>query len=198
MSMVRWALSASVVCALVGCGPAEDKPDAGVDFFIAQQSDFADYRSWQQYTVADLPLDEPGDGGTDADGGTVDAGEHGGGKHIAYINHVPESGSQLFPTGTIIVKEALDADGQPTDRIHAMVKRNGGFNAQGAFGWEWFELTPSTQGVPVIRWRGAEPPNGSGYVDPGTTNPAGDCNKCHGVASTNDYVQSKPLRLSSF
>jgi hypothetical protein len=179
---------------LVGCGAVEETPhapDAGEEppaFFIATQSDFANYKSWPKFIVA----------GEGVDAGSSGSSEHGAGVHIAYVNHRPSHGSEQFPTGTIIVKETLDANGAASSRIHAMVKRNGGFNEYGAHGWEWFELTPSTQGVPVVRWRGPNPPGDSSYDDELDDNPTGDCNTCHAVAVANDHVRSGPLKLTGF
>ncbi len=41
-----------------------------------------------------------------------------------------------------------------------MVKRGGGFNAEGAVGWEWFELTERDDESVAIKWRGVSAPSG--------------------------------------
>lgn len=192
-------------------GPEEEAPDAGSpqvgDFFIARQIDFKHFRDWPKYKVftatdgGTAPADAgDSDGGFDADGGVDDpnaVGPHPPGDRYAYINKLPPPGSTIFPTGTIIVKTAIGADGNEDKHIHAMVKRNGGFNAKGAVGWEWMELVPAADGSPVILWRDSAPPDGTGYFDPGTLGPQGDCNTCHAASRENDFVRSEPLQLKN-
>jgi hypothetical protein len=73
-----------------------------------------------------------------------------------------------------------------------MAKRGCGFNAAGARGWEWMELSETPDGVTVV-WRGLGPPAGEVYGG----DPAG-CNSCHAACSDNDSVCSSPLRLTGF
>jgi hypothetical protein len=215
------------IVALAGCGADDKLPtqddgpaDAGStgnpDFFIARQIDFKNFREWPMYKVhtevdggtemQDENGDAPdagvdtSDAGFDTDGGSFDAGQvaHPVGDRYAYINKLPPSGSEKFPTGTIIVKTTIGLDGVEDKHIHAMVKRNGGFNSKGAVGWEWMELVPAADGSLVILWRDSSPPDGSGYFDPGTLGPQGDCNACHAMSRDNDFVQSVPLQLKNF
>ena len=52
--------------------------------------------------------------------------------------HAPH-GARRWPVGSILVKTV--ENGEPPDwTIHAMVKRGGRFNREGAIGWEYFEL----------------------------------------------------------
>lgn len=147
--------------------------------FIALQRDFASFRDW---TVLDL-------------GVRTHAGVEGPTR--VYCNRIPPPGLSHFPNGTIIVK-SLES-GEPSSwPVHAMVKRGGGFNAQGAFEWEFFDLQLSAAGVPVIVWRGEGPPSGHGY---GSTPGAGevaeeieDCSGCH-KSETNDAVLTEDLDL---
>lgn len=153
--------------------------------FLAQQRDFADYDDW-------MPFD------------TEVSDEHGGvvGTVTEYLNRLPDEGSEAFPVGTMIVKTVQPAKGEPP-AIHAMAKRGGAFNKQGALGWEYFELKKSDTGTPVILWRGPRPPSGEQYRsllrmnDLDDSRMEVDCNGCH-MLSHNDAVLSSALDLSSF
>lgn len=110
---------------------------------------------------------------------------------IEYLNKPPPSGSAEFPIDTIIVKEGTD--GAVLGRLYfAMVKRSATWNADGARGWEWFELENLAEGSVRIVWR-REPPLGDMYGgDPSST-----CNTCH-VQCGNDSVCAKAVQLSQF
>jgi hypothetical protein len=135
--------------------------------FIAQTRDFAPYKEWMVY---------------EHDVST----EHGGlvGTTTKYVSEMPDATTHEFPIGSMLVKsvKALSADALT---IHAMAKRGSGFNANGARGWEYFELQLNSKGVPYILWRGEEPPSGEQYqallgataTDQPTTE--GKCNDCH-------------------
>jgi hypothetical protein len=186
---MSWLLVALSAFSLAGCtahhpnnsgsdgGPTDGgPPDAGVvdagPIFIALDRDFANYNTWQNFT-----LDDP------------DAG-----LRNIYIKQLPPHGSTSFPVGTIIVKEAPDSTVANGIGVHAMVKRGGGFNDEGATNWEWFDLINDGQGNVTINWRGATPPVSGGYGGPaGTT-----CNDCHEQAYSNDFVQTPQLKLSNF
>ena len=163
---------------------AEDGTAAAT--FLAQNADFADYKSWPSIVV-----------GT----GTIPNG-HQTTERIIYINALPADDAEAFDVGTVIVKEGSgkEAEGETGDEIHAMVKRGGTFNAAGASGWEWFELAPSTTGSMLIKWRGEQPPDGESYgcVAGVCETGFGQCNECHGGARANDFVLSEPLKLGSF
>jgi len=150
--------------------------------FIALQRDLRDFRDWTFFELREVEM-------------------HAGisGPVVVYINRIPEAGSDAFPVGTIVVKTVEIGD--PTNWVvHAMVKRGGMFNDQGAFGWEYFDLAINADGVPVILWRGEEPPSGHGYESlPGLTRePTAevDCNSCHAAADDNDSLLSEPLDLA--
>lgn len=161
---------------LVACQP--DPPEVDIlperATFIALARDFAGFRDFGQLELGE----RPGQGET-----------HPGGKLVAYVNSVPKPGAREFPVGTIIVKENL-SKGAESKKIFAMVKRGGGFNAEGAVGWEWFELKENGRGV-AIGWRGVGAPDGESYGG----DPMGSCNGCHQMALHNDYVLSSALRL---
>ncbi|HEY2735802.1 MAG TPA: hypothetical protein VGI70_17515 [Polyangiales bacterium] len=145
------ASRSGVLLALCLCACLDDKGaetgDAGAEpsSFLANQTDFAKYPTWKQYEQDAV----------DDHGGIV-------GKTTEYLNQMPPAGATAFPIGTIIVKtqEAQDT-GMTT--IHAMAKRGDGFNAGGTLNWEFFELALNTGGVPIIVWRGADPPTGEQY-----------------------------------
>ena len=168
--------------ALPGCLDHDLAPGADGSF-VAMQSDFAGYASWEAF-------------GVEAGGAENQIGGHSGDRTV-YINALPEEGAPgaAFAVGTILLKVAqpVDGSGDTGPDVHAMVKRGDGYNP-GAPGWEWFDLVLSG-GVPVINWRGAAPPEGGGYqagsLD--TANPDGDCNSCHSAAYDNDYVHTVPL-----
>jgi hypothetical protein len=144
--------------------------------FVALTRDFQDFRDWGYLSL----------GQRAAQGDT-----HAEGELRVFINALPLAQSDRFPVGTMIVKEALanQSEGQPK-RHFAMVKRSADFNAQGAKGWEWFELTEA-QDVVAVGWRGLGAPDGETYGG----DPAGSCNGCHQMAARNDYVLSKVLEL---
>ncbi len=81
-----------------------------------------------------------------------------------------------------------------------MAKRGGDYNADGAVGWEWFDLDLARSGEPLVDWRGPEPPAGRGYEcalgeDDAGAEGVGDCNICHLSAASNDFVLSPVLDL---
>ena len=166
-------------CAAEEAGPADP---AAPEYFLAQQRDFEDFRDWMAF-----PLEGPA------------AHPQTTGQTTVYINRLPGSGTQHFAVGTMIVKTNEDpSSGELT--IHAMVKRGGEYNADGALGWEFFELVINADDVPVLVWRGAVPPDGEGYtLQPGTGSDAdagveAPCNGCH-TSDVNDAVLDDALDL---
>jgi Cytochrome P460 len=147
--------------------------------FVAYASSFAGFQNWS--TAQATAENDAGDG------------LHGVGPLEVYWNQAPPHGSTSFPVGTIIVKETEETD--PTARIvFAMVKRGDGYNATGANGWEWFSLQNNDDCTVTILWRGLVAPPGQTYANQAI----GDCNGCHGLASSNDYVWDSALLLSNF
>ena len=186
----RWSsLSSSLWLgvAVAGAGTAgclDDQLDpaqisAPVGTFIALERDFQGFRGWRRIQVGDAVI---------ADG-------HAAGPRFAYVSSLAADGS--YPTGTMIVKTVETGD-ETTWTIHARAKRGGGFNAQGALGWEWFELHTFTSGQTSILWRGEKPPADHGYEAlPGlgaTTSSEASCNSCHTGASDGDSILAPPLR----
>lgn len=167
-----------MILLLAACLDHDPIPGTEGEAFIALQSDFADFRSWPATPVA-----------------TADTG-HAAGDRVVYLSQSPAAGSTSFPTGTILVKTIATESGED---LHAMAKRGGGFNPEGALGWEWFELVAADDGTPVIKWRGLTAPEGEAYgALPGSEGDtadsiSGDCNVCHGGASGNDFVWTVSL-----
>src|SRR5262245_43626420 len=89
--------------------------------FIALDNDFADFREWMVFML--------------------DAKTHAAAKGPVnvFLNKLPPAGATKFPTGTIVVK-TVEAGEPSAWTIHAMVKRGGNFNANGALNWEFYEL----------------------------------------------------------
>jgi hypothetical protein len=145
------------------------------EVFVAMERDFQGFRSWGS---ALLNVDE-------AQGVT-----HQQGQRRVYINAFPPLLTALFPTGTMIVKEA-QADAEGRVRLFGMVKRGAGFNAGGALGWEWFELKERDDKSVGIAWRGLGAPDGEVYGG----DPSGTCNTCHQQSAKGDFVQSRALQL---
>jgi hypothetical protein len=177
MSSLRRAFrSSSLAIVLVACSAspeeaAQPQPTSSVrDPFVAFSDDFKGFHAWEKMFIPAGELDDP---------------IHGGNRSI-YVNKRPAKGSKEFPVGTIIVKQMQDPGGQ----TFAMVKRGGGFNADGAVGWEWFRLVEQSGGV-WIAWRGVGPPDGETYGGAS----GGVCNGCHFAGKDNDWVQYEGLKL---
>lgn len=167
---LRLALFAMLLGACSAPADASE-PARGVrDPFIAFAGDFEGFRGWERMFIPAAELDDP---------------VHGGNRAI-YVNRRPPKGSAQFPVGTIIVKQMESTGGQ----TFAMVKRGGGFNPDGAVGWEWFRLVESNGSV-SIAWRGVGPPDGETYGGAA----GGVCNGCHFAGRDNDWVQYPGLKL---
>ena len=95
---------------------------------IALASDFQGYETWESIV---LPA---------VDGGTA----HSADARTVFIKQRPPGGSTEFPVGTLIVKQ------MPFNTL-AMGKRGGTYNANGAKGWEWFDLERHSSGAEIGR-----------------------------------------------
>jgi hypothetical protein len=170
---------ASLIGASCGSGSGTDPGEVEPGTFLAFASDFSGYHTWTSFPA-----------GTDPVPGSI----HLLGPRTAYINRIPAHGSTELPVGTIIVKEVASGDPAMRDVI-ARVKRGGSYNADGARGWEWFELRNTADGGAVIVWRGVGPPvGGCSYL--GTV--GGGCNLCHAGSTDDESIQVPALRPSSF
>ncbi len=155
--------------------------------FIALQSNFLDFRSWPSASLGKGDHLHP---------------ESAGEKRI-YINALPKPGQDTFPVGTIIVKTVAPNTNMTSWQVHAMAKRGAGFNASGAFEWQFFELALDKSGDVTLLWGGEHAPDGESYrtaivaADGSEEILEQDCNDCHRSAA-NDAVLSKVLNLDSF
>jgi hypothetical protein len=179
--MVTVMVGAATACPFL---PDHQLERAG-DVFIAQSADFGGYRDWPSVVVATTP----------------DASGHNAAPRTVYVSQLPAEGATEWPVGTVLVKEGsgLEASGQTGTQTHAMVKRGGSFNVQGARGWEWFEVGITTTNTVAIQWRGERPPDGESYgclIADCSGAQSLVCNDCHGAAD-NDHVLSEPLQLSA-
>jgi hypothetical protein len=172
----------ALALALTSCADeAGDDPEV----FIALQRDFADFQRW--------PVLWQGDGDT--------VPGHPAGARTVYGD--VHADGEVFGAGSMLVK-TIDVDPADLDPgaaagplVFAMVKRGGAFNPE-ANGWEWFELTISDDGQPLVVWRGEKPPNGECYgctpgLMPGVDLEMASCTACHAGAGDNDLVYSVPL-----
>jgi hypothetical protein len=173
-------LPLAAAAALVACTETDAQTSDG-GTFTPVQGDFQSFHSWQSFTFMGEAI--------------PDSPHLAAGPRTDYVNQRPAPGAKEFPVGTIIVKEL---DGSPqidpltARQVFAMVKVGGGYNAQGAVDWEWYELQNNADSSVSILWNGVVPPAGEKYANTGIT-----CNACHGGAQANDYVQSPPLQLSA-
>lgn len=156
--------------ALLGAGCSEPAPAT----FIAFERNFQGFREWAGGSFEELP----------ARGQTHFAGDQ------RYFISGPKRTGPEFPVGTVIVKQAR-LDARPEGQLFAMVKRGGRYNAAGAAGWEWFELSERADHTVAIKWRGVSAPSGENYG----ADPHGTCNECHREAKANDFVKSPALAL---
>ena len=162
-----------------GASGSGDAGTGGADpgeAFVAFTDSFAGFMSWPSFYLGEVPPttnEMPG-------------------PRTVYINKLPPHGSKTFPVGTVIVK-AIQIGEPKTWQIFAMAKRGADFNALGAVGWEWFELSLQFDALNIL-WRGNAPPSGMGY---GGGVSGGVCNTCHGGAKANDFVQDTFLQLSA-
>lgn len=176
MRPVRQAACFFLLVATAACASSDGDadPSGSGETFLAFPTSFQNYKSWEKFAVA----------------APVSNDVHTAGPRTEYLNKRPPKQSKAFPVGTIIVKEL--EDGPEADRkVFAMVKRGGTYNAEGARGWEWFELKNGAGGAVSINWRGLGPPSGEGYGG----DKDGGCNTCHGASRDNDFVTSPGLSL---
>ncbi len=183
-------MKACLILAAVGligaCGDDSSKDDvnpvantaAVVEPFIALERDFKGFEKWDSFALGMSPAM-----------GTV----HVAGKRSDFLNRRPPAGATTFPVGTIVVKVIEPMEPGGTGQIFAMVKRGGGYNDEGAVGWEWFELEVNKGQAPIIAWRGTSAPTAEKYGG----EKVGTCNACHTVAHENDFIQAPPLNLKT-
>lgn len=155
---LRWGLFA-VALGLWGCGD-EAAVATAPTVFVAMQDDFRGYATWPSREL-----------------GTTTLAGHPSGPRRVYIRGAIRPGDTAWPVGTMLVKEIRVMESPQSWELFAMVKRGGGYNPDGAAGWEFFLLRLNSAGVPVLVSRGYAPSNGQ--FDPYTGLGMG-CNGCHG------------------
>jgi hypothetical protein len=174
------------VACVDGAGDAGASDDAGVDpsSFIALQRDFQGFLEWERVFAGVGQL-------SSTDG-------HGETERYVHLKERPAPDDTAFPVGSILVKTHEDATRPKTEwTIFAMVKRAETYNADGAQGWEWFELALDDDEAAIIVWRGTKPPDGHNYgCLTGTCVERGSCNVCH-VSEDNDHVLTPELDYSA-
>lgn len=148
---------------LISCADSPGTP------FIAFERDFSDFRHWPRIEVTTSPP----------------AG-HPAGPRFVYrkpdrLSHSEDAGFTYFRHGTILVK-TIESGAPSTWRIFAMVKRGGNFNAQGAVGWEFFDLAIGPDDRVSIRARGVRP----GVAYDSTNETEVTCNDCHGTRAARE------------
>jgi hypothetical protein len=175
-------ISAAALLLLAPLVACEDAGPVG-DVFIALQSDFAPFQTWQKKLLGDGPLEG-----------------HPAGPRVGYLKQAAPPGATEYPVRSMIVK-TVERGATPQEwDIFALVKRGGGYNLAGAKNWEFFTLKINPAGIPIIVARGLNPADadadggpGHGYADPGMTGIT--CNRCHGVVGTeqHDHILSAVL-----
>lgn len=183
MKLKTAALACCVLATSAACErrgkPRPLPPRAAGVAFVAFERDFTGFRGWEA-----LPVPERS---------TAQGITHVAGRRREWINGRPGVGAREFPVGTILVKE-IESGMPEGHKVFAMVKRGGGYNAEGAKGWEWFELFERDDGSVGITWRGINAPEGESY---GSGDPLGGCNGCHETATANDYVKAAAAELGT-
>jgi hypothetical protein len=185
----KWYLALAMLAAVVGCsGSGKNGGGEANSAFLALDPDFAGFQSWYQLTLPPNPLSE-----------LVDPV----GPHVGYLNRRPPAGATSYPVGTIIVK-AIQREAAPSSwELFGIAKRGGGFNPDGAAGWEFFLLRIGPDGNPYVTSRGLAPRddgfdggNNASYSPGGA---AGGCNLCHGQSTyaASDHVISVALAPSA-
>jgi hypothetical protein len=178
----RTVVPLTLALAIQACAIELDRdgraPGAVAEPYIAVGRDFEDFMTWDVYEIPDTGL-RSGHGSLPPSF-----------LYLRGVRDVPFG--EPLPVGTTIVRTR--ELGTPTEwTVHAMVKRGGGYNPDGATGWEWFDLALDPSGRPFITWRGA-----GDAADPGSYGPDVDghpigCNDCHALLPGNDFVFTRGL-----
>ena len=157
------ALLLALGLAVAGCSGSDDTSTV----YVAQQSDFASYMTWESFML----------------GVAMNTG-HPVGDEVGYRNMKPAMGA--YPVGTILVKEIHVGTTPQQWQLFGMMKRGGGYNGGGARDWEFATLSLDDQNVPIIVTRGANPADGGDTTGHGYASSVDGvtCNRCHGIAGT--------------
>jgi hypothetical protein len=176
------AVVATALAACLACSTGDDAGDSGPSSdFVATENTFAGFCDWSSAPATPAK--------------STPLGVHGLDAMRVYWKEAPPHGATEFPVGTVILKESEETT--PGDRIvFAMAKRKargGGYDSDGADGWEWFSLQDRGDCTALILWRGAAAPILTTYSDL----IVGDCNGCHTKIAGSDYVFDTALQLST-
>jgi hypothetical protein len=149
-------------------------PSKRTEPFIALARDFEGFLAWPRWSIPDI-------------GGTL--GHDPGEPRFVYVGGEMPPRGEPFAVGTLIVK-TLEVGEPASWEVHAMTKRGGDYNAEGALGWEWFDLALTPELLPVIKWRGeGSAADTGGYVT--VDGRVVSCNDCHAIIPATDYVFSR-------
>jgi hypothetical protein len=162
MLMAGWFMAAI----LISVQSCKDDEEESAPEFVASDSDFENFRSWNVVAVVE--------GANPALGDMAHGGQDELVTRTVYVKNDQDRASDgKFPVGTLVVKESKK-DGAVFE-MTAMVKRGNNFNPDNN-DWEWFML--NEDGTIKIAMRGAK------LMD-------GMCGMCHSGAKTKDFVFSK-------
>jgi hypothetical protein len=168
----------AIALAILAGGCSTEAGERGV--FIALARDFAGFESWITFDRGFDPVPPTHEGTTS----------------LIYVDAMPSADAVRFPIGTRVVRVERLGDDPSAWEVHAMVKRGGGYNADGALDWEFFGLAlDASTREPWIQWRGEGPASGDGYRPPDGGTELLGCNHCHASATYNDSVLSPVLDL---
>lgn len=176
--VLLFALGALASC--VGRAPVPDavSADGGASdapaVFVALARDFEGFESWRRFDL-----------------GSTAVGGHPPGERTGFLYLPGRLEGGRFPVGTRIVKRIRVDGAADTFEYLGMVKRGGGFNAEGATDWEFFLLERTPAGV-VILDRGTAPLADQSHLYAGV---GAACNICHGrPTDAYDHVISPSMR----
>lgn len=162
-------LACLVGAVFASCSDSTTDAPANAEF-VAKDSDFASYATWTQTTTPRIGLDPAG-----KLGGAHEELDSTVSRYI-HINNASATRSNAgqYPNGTLFAKAMKAKDGT-VKAITAMAKRGGEYN-KAKNGWEYMLIDPATRKITAR----------------GDTLWSGACQGCHGVASAQDYIFTKP------
>ena len=140
--------------------------------YVATDTLFADYQSWDMVEFTDQPHTKLG--GAHLNGDTPPL------RRIfqkQFLANPSDAGDMGYPIGTVLVKD-VSVDNS-VEQIVAMVKRGGDFNSDNG-SWEWFMLDPSDHSILINEEN--KPVRGGAEMG---------CNSCHSLAAGEqgiDYI----------
>src|SRR5688572_15791759 len=144
---MRMCAAAFVSLAIAGCGEDPVAP-ATPSVFIALNRDFEPFEGWTRFARIEDRIPPA----------------HTGRRSFVYASRMPARGATHFAVGTMLMRVDQLGDDPTHWEVHAMAKRGGGFNPDGADDWEFFGIQLDGNRRPAIAWRGEGPGlSGDGY-----------------------------------